>query len=155
VRWNEPNSDGGCRDMRFVQAAPQQTPGLRRNRLPPGFLGGYFDEGIGNGFPHEQPLARVILRSKLVNTTSMSADHRPIGSWAGRRGLYGTRKGTLLESVRLGVTTSTFPVLAPAGTVVVIKTLDTTVNVAAVPLKVTLLAPVRSVPRILTSHSPK
>jgi len=66
-------------------------------------------------------------------------------------GLYGrTLKGTLLESVRLGITTWTFPVVAPAGTVVVIKYLDATVNVAAVPLKVTLVAPVRSLPRILT-----
>jgi hypothetical protein len=32
----------------------------------------------------------------------------------------------------------------------VIKYLDTTVNVAAVPLKLTLVAPVRSLPRILT-----
>ena len=63
----------------------------------------------------------------------------------GKRGLYGsTRKGTLLESVPPGVTTWTSPLLAPAGTVVVIKNLDTTVNVAAVPLKLTLVAPVRS-----------
>jgi len=40
----------------------------------------------------------------------------------GRRsqcGVYGTRKDTLLESVRLGVTTSIFPVVAPVGTVAV------------------------------------
>ena len=54
---------------------------------------------------------------------------------------YGTRKGTLLESVPLGVTTWTSPVVAPAGTVVVISELDTTVKVAAVPLKLTLPAP--------------
>src|ERR1039458_879490 len=66
--------------------------------------------------------------------------------------LYGiTRKRTLLERVPLGVTTWTFPVVAPAGTVVVIKELDTTVNVAAVPLKMTLVAPVRLLPRILTN----
>jgi len=57
----------------------------------------------------------------------------------------------LLESVRLGVTTWTLPVVAPAGTVVVIKELETTVKTAAVPLKVTLAAPVRLVPRILTA----
>src|ERR1700691_2723604 len=62
-----------------------------------------------------------------------------------------TLKGTLLESVPLGVTTLTLPVVAPAGTVVVISDLETTVNVAAVPLNVTLVAPVRSVPRILTA----
>src|ERR1035438_8531077 len=40
----------------------------------------------------------------------------------------------------------------PAGTVVVIKYLDTTVKVGCdVPLKVTLVAPVRSLPRILTA----
>jgi len=37
------------------------------------------------------------------------------------RGHGTTRKGTLLESVPLGVTTSTAPVVAPAGAVVVIK----------------------------------
>src|ERR1039458_4227500 len=67
------------------------------------------------------------------------------------RFVYGPRNDTLLESVRLGVTTWTFPVVAPAGTVVVIRYLDTTVNVAAVPLKLTLVAPVRSLPRILTA----
>jgi hypothetical protein len=56
----------------------------------------------------------------------------------------------LLESVRLGVTTWTFPLLAPAGTVVVISELETTVKTAAVPLKLTLVAPVRLVPRIVT-----
>lgn len=50
-----------------------------------------------------------------------------------------------------GVVTSTRPVVAPVGTVVVISDAETTVNVAAVPLNVTLVAPVRSVPRILTA----
>jgi hypothetical protein len=49
-----------------------------------------------------------------------------------------TVKGTLLESVPLfRVTTSTVPVVAPVGTAVVISELETTVNVAALPLKVT------------------
>ena len=60
-------------------------------------------------------------------------------------------KSTSLESVPLGVTTLTSPVVAPVGTVVVISELDTTVNLAAVSLKLTLVAPVRSVPRILTA----
>ena len=46
-----------------------------------------------------------------------------------------TRKFMLLESMPLCVTTWTLPVVAPAGTVVVITELETTVNVAAVPLK--------------------
>src|SRR5580704_10430225 len=62
----------------------------------------------------------------------------------------GTRKSTLLDSVPPGVTTWTSPVVAPAGTVVVISELDTTVKVPALPLKLTLVAPVRLVPRILT-----
>jgi hypothetical protein len=62
----------------------------------------------------------------------------------------GTRKTTSLASVRLGVFTSTLPVVAPARTVVLISELQTTVNVAAVPLKLTLVAPVSLVPRILT-----
>jgi hypothetical protein len=66
--------------------------------------------------------------------------------------LYGcTLNDTLLESVRLGITTRTFPVVAPAGTVVVIKYLDATVKAAAVPLKLTPVAPVRSLPRISTA----
>src|ERR1022692_2362052 len=65
---------------------------------------------------------------------------------------YGTtRKDALLESVPLGVTTWTFPLVAPAVTVVVISELETTVKTAAVPLKLTLVAPVRLVPRILTA----
>lgn len=56
--------------------------------------------------------------------------------------LYGsTRKGTLLESVSVGVVTWTVPVVAPAGTVAVMSARETTVNVAAVPSKVTLVAP--------------
>ena len=64
--------------------------------------------------------------------------------------VYRTRKGTLLESVPLGVTTWTVPVVASMGTVVVIKEGEATLNVAAVPLKVTLVAPIRFVPRIFT-----
>ena len=51
----------------------------------------------------------------------------------------------------LGVATWTLPVVAPVGTVVVISEGETTVNAAAMPLNVTLVAPVRSVPRILTA----
>jgi hypothetical protein len=49
-------------------------------------------------------------------------------------------------SVPPGVFTSTVPVAAPAGTVVVIKEAETTLKVAAVPLNVTLVAPVSLVP---------
>jgi hypothetical protein len=44
-----------------------------------------------------------------------------------------TRKTTLLFSVPLGVVTSTAPVVAPLGTVVLISDFDTTLNVAGVP----------------------
>ena len=47
------------------------------------------------------------------------------------------------------VFTSTVPVVAPDGTFVLISDFEMTVNFAAVPLKVTLVVPVRSVPRIL------
>jgi len=56
----------------------------------------------------------------------------------------------LLSNVADGVVTTTRPVLAPAGTVVVIFELDTTVNTAATPLNMTSEAPVRLVPRIVT-----
>jgi hypothetical protein len=53
-------------------------------------------------------------------------------------------------SVPDGVVTWTGPVVASAGTMVVISALETTVNVAGVPLKVTLVVPVKLFPRILT-----
>jgi len=56
----------------------------------------------------------------------------------------------LLLSVLLGVITVTVPVVAPVGTVVLIWVPETTVKVAALPLKLTLVAPFRFVPRILT-----
>src|ERR1017187_4206180 len=62
-----------------------------------------------------------------------------------------TRKGTLLESVPLGVTTWTVPVVAPVGTVVVIRVGETTAKAAAGVVKVTEIAPVRLVPKIMTA----
>jgi hypothetical protein len=41
--------------------------------------------------------------------------------------------------------------VAPEGTVAMIKELETTVKAAEVPLKLTLVAPVRSVPKISTN----
>lgn len=61
-----------------------------------------------------------------------------------------TRKITLLLSSLLGVVTSTSPVVAPAGTVVLISELLTTVKAAGVPLNVTLVACVRLFPRMMT-----
>jgi hypothetical protein len=66
-------------------------------------------------------------------------------------GDFAITKGTLLVSVPPGVVTATEPLVAPVGTLVVISELEITVNAAAVPLKVTPVAPVRSVPRILTA----
>jgi hypothetical protein len=60
-----------------------------------------------------------------------------------------TRKGTLLSGVPFGVVTATVPVVAPAGTVVLISVSEATVNVAAVPLKLTFVAPVRLFPKIM------
>jgi len=55
----------------------------------------------------------------------------------------------LLDSVPLGVVTVTVPVVAPTGTVVSMAELEP-LNVAAVPLKLTLVAPPKFVPRIMT-----
>jgi hypothetical protein len=49
------------------------------------------------------------------------------------------------------VVTATLPVVAPAGTVVEISEGETKVIAAGMPLKVTLVAPVRSFPRISTA----
>jgi hypothetical protein len=43
------------------------------------------------------------------------------------------------------------PVVAPVGTMVAVSDFDFTVNVAALPLNVTLVEPVRLVPRIFTA----
>src|SRR4029077_1667331 len=53
-----------------------------------------------------------------------------------------TRNWVLLVSVPLGAVTVTQPVVAPLGTVALISLLDTTENVAVVPLKLTPPAPV-------------
>ena len=72
----------------------------------------------------------------------------------GDRPFYGdTSKRTLLLSVRSGVTTSTVPLVAPVGTVVVISEFETTSKTAGVPLKLTLVAPIRSFPRMSTLES--
>ena len=42
------------------------------------------------------------------------------------------------------------PLVAPAGTVAVISVVDTTVKVAAVPLKLTAVAPLTLLPRMIT-----
>src|ERR1019366_2936634 len=96
---------------------------------------------------------RIAFRKpELAWPSSPGCDGIPTGLLGEKRGLYGTtRKDALLESVPLGVTTWTSPLLAPAGTVVVISELETTSKTAAVPLKLTLVAPVRLVPRILTA----
>jgi hypothetical protein len=53
-------------------------------------------------------------------------------------------------SVPLGVVTVTNPVVAPVGTVVLISDAEFAVMLASVPLKLTPVAPVRFVPRIVT-----
>src|SRR5689334_21152995 len=70
---------------------------------------------------------------------------------AGATVRYGiTWKTALLESVPPGVATWTAPLVAPACTVVMISEDETTVNIAASPLTLTLVAPATLVPRNLT-----
>ena len=61
-----------------------------------------------------------------------------------------TPNGTLLLSTPVGVDTVTVPLLAPAGTLALISVSFTTVNAAAFPWKLTLVAPVSLFPRITT-----
>ena len=63
----------------------------------------------------------------------------------------GTIKSVALVAVPPRVTTLILPVLAPAGTVALICTDEVTLNSAPVPLNVTLVAPVKLVPLIVTS----
>lgn len=51
----------------------------------------------------------------------------------------------------LGVVTLIFPLVAPAGTLVLIMVGDKTLNVASVPLNATEWTPLKSVPRIVTA----
>ena len=61
-----------------------------------------------------------------------------------------TLNAAMVESVPLGAVTLTRPVVALAGTVAVIAVpVEFTVNVAGVPLKLTAVAPVRLVPKIV------
>src|ERR1017187_2472591 len=92
-------------------------------------------------------VARVSYKGSFVRQLLQVCPALTLGREA--RPSYGTRKGTVLESVPLGVASWTFPVVAPAGTVVVISGLETTVNKAAAPVKVTLVPPVRPLPRML------
>jgi hypothetical protein len=55
-----------------------------------------------------------------------------------------------LVPVPAGVVTATGPVVAPVGTVAVMLESETTLNVAAVPLKPTAVAPVKALPVIVT-----
>ena len=55
----------------------------------------------------------------------------------------------LLLSVPEGVTTETLPVVAPSGTLALMYVSDSTVNAAATPLNVTLVDPVRPLPRMM------
>ena len=57
----------------------------------------------------------------------------------------------MLLRVLVVVVILTVPELAPTGTVVLISDFETTVNIAVVPLKVTLVAPFKFVPRIVTA----
>lgn len=60
-----------------------------------------------------------------------------------------TLKPRAVCRVPLGVVTETMPVFAALGTVAVISELDTTLNAAAVPVKLTAVAPVRFVPMMM------
>jgi hypothetical protein len=62
-----------------------------------------------------------------------------------------TVKDVALDAVPPGVVTTIFPVFAPVGTVAVIWLLLFTVNVPAFPPNVTLVAPVKPLPVIVTA----
>jgi hypothetical protein len=62
-----------------------------------------------------------------------------------------TVKSPALVAVPPGVVAEIFPVVAPEGTVASMRMAETTVKLAAVPLKRTLVAPVRFVPLIVTA----
>src|SRR6185312_3629722 len=61
-----------------------------------------------------------------------------------------TVNDAVLAPVPAGVVTAIGPVVAPVGTVAVIWVAELTVNVAALPLKVTAVAPVKPLPVMVT-----
>src|ERR1700730_15200127 len=68
-----------------------------------------------------------------------------------------TLKSPSLTSVPAGVVTWTLPVVTPEGTLARIRVFETTLKIAGVPLKLTAVAPLRSVPKISmrSSAAPK
>src|SRR6185295_10062586 len=62
-----------------------------------------------------------------------------------------TVKAVALVAVPAGLTTLIRPVVAPAGTLVSMRTAETTVKLAAVPLKRTLVVPRKFVPFTVTA----
>lgn len=95
--------------------------------------------------PNVTDFVCVRLTPEMVTTV-------PTGPLGGLKVLtFGTTlNDTMVANVPLGVATFTRPVLAPEGTVAVIAVpVEFTEKVAAVPLKVTLVDPVRLVPRIV------
>src|SRR5258708_38778395 len=88
---------------------------------------------------------------RRVKLTGLTVDKRAAGFDSPHNENYSmTRNVLLLLSVPFGVVTTTGPVVAPVGIVAVISELDTTVNAAAAPLKVTLVTPVRFVTSVTT-----
>src|SRR5947207_3038888 len=63
----------------------------------------------------------------------------------------GTVKSLVLSAKPAGVVTLILPVVAPLGTVVSIRVSETTVKVAALPLKATAVAPMKFVPVMVTA----
>lgn len=92
-------------------------------------------------------------RCSTGTMVTASKDHKTATFEEAEKALgYGrTRNGTLPSSVPAGVVTWILPLVAPFGTVAVIIVGEMTVNVAAAPLKVTLVAPARLLPRIWMS----
>src|SRR5262245_20797583 len=100
----------------------------------------------------EVPLKRTLVappRSVPVIATAV-----PTGPLAGSKepivGAGGRTVNTPKQPVPPGVVTQICPVEAPAGTVVSIRVFDATLKIATTPLKVTLVAPARSAPVIVT-----
>jgi hypothetical protein len=79
---------------------------------------------------------------------SIPSIRRVVTNFAANADNYRTVYTVWVLSTPFGVVTTTTPVVAPLGTVVVISVSDTTSNVAAVPLKVTSVVPVSLFPRI-------
>lgn len=117
-------------------------PAVRTSRWPSGEYRSRCCFSLGESAPLSRRSVSVFIVCSFSD--ALRHNHRLTADMWPPVACYGsTRKFTLLVSVPLGVNTGTGPVVAPAGTVVLMAVADSTVKVAAIPLNWPTAAPAR------------